>query len=139
MMATLPLSVHAAPEEGLKAFQTYYEKRFPDTPREDFVNGVYSTDPTSREQWKASEEFPPYEINIENGEQLFEKPFKNGKTYVSCFKNGGIGIKNQYPYFDTKSDTVKALAQEINEYRALEYFHTYISNGLEWNDPGARK
>lgn len=117
MMAALPLIVQATPEEDLKAFQTFYQKRFPDTPYEDFVNGVYSLDPGSREQWEAIEEFPPYEINVENGEQLFNTPFKNGKTYASCFKNGGIGIKHQYPYFDAKSGTVKTLEQEINECR----------------------
>ena len=27
----------------------------------------------------------------------------------------------------------------FEEYRALEYFHTYMSNGLAVNGPGARK
>ena len=107
MALALPLSVQATPEEDRKAFQAYYEKRFPDTPRDDYINGVYSIDPSSREQWEDIEEFPPYEINVENGEELFKKPFKNGKTYASCFKNGGIGIKNEYPYFDPKNGTVK--------------------------------
>lgn len=33
----------------------------------------------------------------------------------------------------------KAFKAQSDEYRALEYFHTYMSNGLEWNGPGARK
>jgi sulfur-oxidizing protein SoxA len=114
---SVPLAAQATPEDELKAFREYFKKRFPDTPFNDFVNGVYSIDPASREQWEAIEEFPPYEINIENGKELFNEPFKNGKTYASCFPNGDKGIKDKYPYFNSKSGTVKTLEQEINECR----------------------
>ncbi len=107
----------AGPEEDLKAFQAYFAKKFPDTPFADFVNGVYSIDKGSREQWEAIEEFPPYELALEQGERLFNTPFKNGKTYADCFENGGIGIRQNYPYFDTKSGQVKTLELEINECR----------------------
>ncbi|RMG59396.1 MAG: sulfur oxidation c-type cytochrome SoxA, partial [Gammaproteobacteria bacterium] len=49
--------------------------------------------------------------------QLFNTPFKNGKTYASCFKNGGKGIRQYYPYYDPKTKQVKTLEQEINECR----------------------
>ena len=32
----------------------------------------------------------------------------------------------------------KAYPAQSEEYRALEYFHTYMSNGLVLNGPGAR-
>jgi len=114
---SMPLTAQATPENDLKNFREYFKKRFPDTPFNDFINGVYSIDPASRAQWEAIEEFPPYEINIENGEELFNKPFKNGKTYASCFPGAAKGIKDKYPYFDPKSGTVKTLEQEINECR----------------------
>lgn len=107
----------AGPEEDLKAFRAYFAKKFPDTPFADFVNGVYSIDKGSREQWEAIEEFPPYELALEQGEQLFNTPFKNSKTYADCFENGGIGIRQNYPYFDTKSGQVKTLELAINECR----------------------
>ncbi len=113
----IPPLAQATPEDDLKAFQEYFKKRFPDTPFNDFINGVYSIDPASREQWEAIEEFPPYEINIENGEQLYKTPFKNGKTYASCFGKKLDSIKPRYPYFDAKTGTVKTLEQEINECR----------------------
>jgi sulfur-oxidizing protein SoxA len=65
----------------------------------------------------AIEEFPPYDLAIDEGERLFKTPFKNGQTYADCFPNGGIGIRQNYPYFDAKSGTVKTLEQEINECR----------------------
>ncbi|MCB1621326.1 MAG: sulfur oxidation c-type cytochrome SoxA [Thiothrix sp.] len=33
----------------------------------------------------------------------------------------------------------KSFAPQSDEYKALEYFHTYMSNGLEWNGPAFRK
>jgi sulfur-oxidizing protein SoxA len=97
LLLALPLSSFATPQQDLEAFQDYYKERFPNTPFEDFVNGVYSIDAASREQWNEIEEFPPYELNISKGEELFNKPFANGKTYASCFENGGIGIRQNYP------------------------------------------
>jgi sulfur-oxidizing protein SoxA len=48
---------------------------------------------------------------------LFNKPFANGKTYASCFENGGIGIRQNYPYFDTDRGEVITLELAINECR----------------------
>lgn len=117
LLGSTPFAAQATPEQDLKEFRAYYDKRFPDVPLHDYVNGVYSIDKASRGQWESIEEFPPYELNISKGEELFRTPFKNGKTYASCFKNGGIAIKQGYPYFDTKTGKVKTLEQEINECR----------------------
>ncbi len=108
---------HATPEQDLEKLRSYFYKRFPNTPKDDFINGVYAIDPASREQWEAIEEFPPYELDLEKGKELFNTPFKNGKTYASCFDNGGIGITNRYPFFDTKSGRVITLELAINECR----------------------
>jgi len=109
-----PLAVQASPEDDLKAFRAYFLERFPNVPLEDFANGVYAIDGASREQWEAIEEFPPYEIAIEEGQELFNTPFKNGKTYASCFDNGGIGVKDKYPYFNKDTGKVHTLELEIN-------------------------
>jgi sulfur-oxidizing protein SoxA len=119
---------YATPQEDLEKFRSYFYKRFPNTPKDDFINGVYSIDAASREQWEAIEEFPPYELNLEKGKTLFETPFKNGKTYASCFPNDGIGVAHRYPFFDTKSGRVMTLELAINECRK--------ANGeepLKWN------
>jgi len=119
-LATLlaaPYIANATPQQDLEEFQNFYKERFPNTPFEDFVNGVYSIDAASREQWEDIEEFAPYELNISNGESLFNTPFANGKTYASCFENGGIGIRQNYPYFDTDRGEVITLELSINECR----------------------
>lgn len=115
--ASLPYTANATPEQDLKDFRAYFKKRFPQVPLNEFGNGVYAIDAESRAQWGAIEDFPPYEINIENGKKLFETPFKNGKTYASCFPNGGIGIRQNYPMFDTAKGEVVTLESAINACR----------------------
>jgi sulfur-oxidizing protein SoxA len=117
LLCTAPVAVQAGPQQDLQEFRAYYAKRFPDTPFKDYVNGVYSIDQASREQWEAIEEFPPYELNVEKGKELFSTPFKNGKTYASCFRNGGMGVKQDYPYFDTATGKVMTLETAINDCR----------------------
>ena len=112
-----PLFAAANPQDDLKAFQGYFIERFPDVPKEEYANGVYSIDMESRKQWQAIEEFPPYEISLDEGKELFNTPFRNGKTYASCFENGGVGIKNKYPYFNQKTGKVHTLAYDINKCR----------------------
>jgi sulfur-oxidizing protein SoxA len=117
LLLALPFTTMATPQQDLEEFQDYYKERFPGTPFDDFINGVYSIDAASREQWEDIEDFPPYELNISSGEELFNKPFANGNTYASCFFNGGIGIRQNYPYFDTVRGEVVTLELAINECR----------------------
>jgi len=112
-----PMAAQASPESDLKQFQEYFMKRFPGVSLAEFGNGVYAIDKASREQWKAIEEFPPYETAIDEGDSLFHKPFANGKSYSDCFPNAEKGIRQNYPYFDTKTGQVKTLEGEINECR----------------------
>ena len=70
------VTAFASPEEDQKLFRDHFENRFPNTEFSDYKNGVYSIDASSREQWESIEDFPPYEINIEDGEALFNEPFK---------------------------------------------------------------
>ena len=118
VLIALPVAGNSASTlDDQKAFQDYFKKKFPDTPFSDYKNGVYSIHAPSREQWQDIEEFAPYELNISDGEAAFNKPFANGKTYASCFENGGIGIRQNYPFFDTVSGEVITLELAINQCR----------------------
>lgn len=107
----------ASPEDDREAFIQYFQKRFPKVAVDDYVNGVYAIDEGAYEQWLTIEEFPPYELALAEGKELFETPFANGKTYADCFPNGGMGIRQNYPYFDTETGQVKTIELEINECR----------------------
>jgi len=117
LLSVFTLPTLASPEKDLAKYRAYYKNRFPNTPFSDLKNGVYSIDAAARQQWEEIEEFPPYELNIEKGKSLYNKPFKNGKTYASCFENGGIGIAHRYPFFDPKSGKVVTLEASINQCR----------------------
>lgn len=105
------------PAADAKAFQKYFTDKFPQLKIEDFVNGPYSLNEDMRRQWQEKEEFPPYEFSLEAGKEMFTKPFKNGKTYADCFPNGGIGIRQNYPYFDEKEGKVITLELALNRCR----------------------
>ncbi|RXK87985.1 sulfur oxidation c-type cytochrome SoxA [Chlorobaculum sp. 24CR] len=99
-----------------KTFQAYFLKEFPEVKLSDYANGVYALDEDSRKQWQEMEEFPPYELDVEAGKTLFNKPFANGKSLASCFPNGGA-VRGKYPYFDEKRSEVVTLEMAINECR----------------------
>ena len=106
------------PAADAKAFRDFYVKKFPNVKLEDFVNGPYSLNEDMRRQWQEKEEFPPYEFALESGKEMFATPFKNGKTYADCFENGGIGVRQNFPYFDVKQGEVVTLELALNRCRA---------------------
>ncbi len=103
-------------EDDVQRFQHYFLKKFPNTPKDDFVNGVYSIDPVGRENWEAIEEFPPYEPFIEDGRTMWETPFANGKSYMDCFPDGPAQRKN-YPHWNKERKMVMTLPLALNECR----------------------
>lgn len=107
----------ASPKQDLQAFRDYFKQRFPDVAFDDYVNGPYSMDKGLREQWQQIMQFPPYSFALDEGKTLFNTPFKNGKRYADCFPNGGIGIRQNYPYFDTETGQVMTLELAINQCR----------------------
>ena len=123
-LAALALSVQPAgaadtpdPAADAKAFRNYFVKKFPNVKLEEFVNGPYALDQDMRRQWEEKEQFPPYEFSLEMGKELFAMPFANGKGYADCFPNRGIGIRQDYPYFDTKDGKVVTLELALNRCR----------------------
>ncbi len=146
------------PQADFKAFRHYFTQRFSNVPLNDFVNGPYSMDADLRKQWVEIEDFPPYEFAVDKGKEMFATPFKNGKTYGDCFPDKGIGIRQNYPYFDTKSGQVITLDVALNQCReansekpldytkddmaALTAYMAYTSRGKPFdikipNDPRA--
>ena len=105
------------PVADAKAFKKFFYDKYPKLKPEDFVNGPYSMDEGLHKQWVEKEQFPPYEFSVEAGKEMFTKPFKNGKTYEDCFPNKGIGVRQDYPYFDGKEGKVITLELALNRCR----------------------
>jgi L-cysteine S-thiosulfotransferase len=120
------------PAADAKVFQKYFTTKFPKLKPDDFVNGPYSMDEDMHRQWEEKEQFPPYEFALESGKEMFATPFKNGKTYADCFANGGIGIRQNYPYFDEKEGKVITLELALNRCREAngEAPYSYVKDEM---------
>ncbi|MGD8570241.1 MAG: sulfur oxidation c-type cytochrome SoxA [Gammaproteobacteria bacterium] len=110
-------TVVAGPGDDLQKYQAFFKARFPDLSLTDLSYGMYNFSKDKRSQYDAIMEFPPYEVAVEEGEELYNTPFANGKRYADCLPNKGIAIAHLYPKFDKTSGKVKTLAGLINECR----------------------
>ncbi len=132
-------SYNAQAEKDRKAFVNYFMKKFENPVKnqaeyfpytsveeieknyiyplkfQDFQDGPLSWYRPSKEQFAEINEFPPYEIPLDDGKELWEKPFANGKTYSTCFPD--MAIKQNYPYFDVKKNKVVTIGEAVNECR----------------------
>lgn len=116
LILLLPLTGWTSPEADRVAFREYYEKRFPKVSIDEHIDGAYALDAEKREQWLEMEDFPPYEIAVDDGQVLYEMPFANGEGYASCFDENGA-VKHLYPYYDIDQQTVITLELAVNECR----------------------
>jgi L-cysteine S-thiosulfotransferase len=105
------------PAGDARAFRKYFTDKFPSLKLEDFVNGPYSVDANMRRQWEEKEQFPPYEFSLEKGKELFARAFANGRHYADCFADRGIGVRQNFPYFDEKAGKVVTLELALNNCR----------------------
>jgi sulfur-oxidizing protein SoxA len=105
----------ALPADDIKAIQGFFRDKFPHLSDNDFANGFYAMAPVMRVNWEAIEEFPPYVPAIEEGEELWQTTFKDGKGYGYCFT--GPDIMTDYPRWDAESGTVETLPMAINACR----------------------
>jgi len=111
------MAAETTPAEDLAVYQDFFQKRFPGIPMSEFANGGYALDKVARDNWEAIEEFPPYEVAIEAGEEMWNTPFANGKSYANCF-GGDPAQRGNFPYWDAKRKMVVTLPLAINECRA---------------------
>jgi len=106
--ASAPAVAKTDPASDLNDFRQYFYKKFPGVKLQEFSDGIYALDQGRRAEWQLMEEFPSYEDGVNKGRAMFEK-----YGLASCFKNGGKGIKQHYPYFDKKSGTVRTLEGDL--------------------------
>ncbi len=104
-------------KQDIQEFRDFYSKKFPNVDINEFKDGVYAIDEKSREQWLEIEEFSPYEISVEDGEEAFGETFANGKSYIDCFPKVEDGIRQNYPYFSTETNQVITVELSINQCR----------------------
>jgi sulfur-oxidizing protein SoxA len=114
-LAVTAIQAVAGPREDLAKFQAYFEQKFPGMKLDEFGNGPYALDENKRIQWESMEEFPPYEEYVDKGREIWEKPFKNGKSFASCFGSDPSKVRVRYPRWDAENQRVETLELAINE------------------------
>lgn len=109
--------VHADPAADIRQAREFFKKRFPGVALEGYANGLYALPNFEeyREQWEAFTALPPYEIGLARGKKLWETPFRNGKTFASCFRNGGKNIAQGYPYWDKATQRVRTVEIDLTD------------------------
>ncbi|MCE5393934.1 MAG: sulfur oxidation c-type cytochrome SoxA [Acidithiobacillus sp.] len=105
------------PKQTLQEFHEYFQQKFPKMPLEKYALGAYAFSPELYSQYQEAIQFNPGDLTLSEGKKLWETPFKNGKTYASCYPNGGKGVAAHYPMFDNKTGEVVTLGMSINACR----------------------
>ncbi|MES2364486.1 MAG: sulfur oxidation c-type cytochrome SoxA [Pseudomonadota bacterium] len=125
------LNVNASPEQDRQHLLHYFGTKYPDIKPENYVYGALAFDPDAMEQYKSIMDFPPFSSVVEQGKKMWETPFKNGKTYASCFPNGGKDVAGNYPYFDNKTNQVVTFEMAINACRTANGEEAYKYNDVK--------
>lgn len=110
-------SAMAGPEDDRRYLLELYHSRFPQIQLADYINGALIFSADAKAQYDSMMIMPPWQDVIERGRKMWETPFKNGNTYMGCFRNGGKDAAGNYPYFDEKLGKVVTFEMAINRCR----------------------
>ena len=105
----------SGPEADRKELISHFKQTLPGNIKfNDYIYGSLAMNPDAKGQYDDIMEFPPYSIDLDKGKAMWETPFKNGKTFASCFPNGGKNVAGNYPYFDDAAGKVVTFENAIN-------------------------
>jgi sulfur-oxidizing protein SoxA len=108
LLLGISFTVNAGPVEDRKALIDFYkEEALPNIKFEDYIYGALAMNPDIMA-------FPPFAMDVDKGQKEWEKPFKNGKHFSSCFPDGGNNVAGNYPYFDDVAGRVVTFENAIN-------------------------
>ena len=126
LLLFIPLLGHATPEEDRQQLQNYYLDRAPAIPLSSYAIDYHTT--TNKRLPSGS---PLYIERVNDGKSLFNSNFENGLSYASCFRNNGIGIASDFPYYDVIEGRIVTLASAINDCRVENNESAYPYDSAE--------
>jgi sulfur-oxidizing protein SoxA len=110
-------AARAEPEADRLASRAFFAQRFPAVPFEDYVLGSFMLNPDGRRHYEDIMAFPPFEVDIDRGRALWERPFRSGGTYARCLPSGGRNIAGHYPRFEEAEGTLVTFEMLLNRCR----------------------
>lgn len=117
MLAVEVVPSTAAPEDDRREMVQFFQKRLPGRPLDDYVLGAFMLNPVGRRHYEDIMEFPPFEVEIDRGKVLWERPFRTGKTYADCLPGGGRMLAGTYPRYDDARGELVTFEMLLNECR----------------------
>ena len=118
LLSTAAMSAQSpAVQAEIDAFQKHFLDKFPALSLNDFAHGPYAVSEDKMMQFEAVMEMPPHEDLVDKGEKLWKTPFKNGKTYSSCFSGGDETLRTQFPHWSDEKGKFVTLEQSIVDCR----------------------
>ncbi len=105
---------YAGPAEDRSALIDHYRKVFPYISFESYVYGALTMNTEARRQYDDIMAFPPFAIDMDEAKKEWEKPFKNGNRFSSCFPSEGRNVAGNYPYFDNATHEVITFEKAVN-------------------------
>jgi len=115
MLTACTGSVFASPEKDRTALLVFFGERFVDVPLQEYVHGSMMLSDDARMQYDSIMDFPPFQGDIDRGQAIWETPFANGKTFASCFENGGHNVAGGFPYYDEETSRVVTFEMALND------------------------
>lgn len=101
------------PQEGIKAAQDYFAKKFPKVNLADLKDGSYALDENKRINYEGVMEFPPFEDLLAQGEEIWNTKFANGNSFASCFGDDPSKVRARFPHWNAKDKQVETLEGNI--------------------------
>ena len=112
--AVVAFAATSSPEEDRKQLIELYRSKFPDLKADDYSLGALNFSRDAKAQYDSMMDMPPWESTLARAKTAWETPFQNGKTFASCFPNGGRNVAGGYPQFDTSLGKVVTFEMAIN-------------------------
>ena len=106
-------AVYASQADDITALRNYFKKKFPKVPFDDYANGAYALDADKRINWEGIREFPPFEDQVADGEAIWNKKFKNGNSFATCFGDDVSKVRNRFPHWNSRDKKVETLEGNI--------------------------
>lgn len=116
LLALLP-AARATPAEDQALFQGFFTRQHPELPVTEYAFGNRTFDKEARSALDDPEKTAIIQETVKEGARLFATSFRNGSSYVACFRANGVGIASDYPYFDVLGKEVRTLPMDVNECR----------------------
>lgn len=115
LIAGVAMAAPLSAEADRQAFLAFFRAQFPDVPVTQYVHGSMMLSEDALTQYESIMDFPPFQGDIDRGRAIWEKTFANGKTFASCFENGGRNVAGLYPYYDEASERVITFEMALNQ------------------------